>query len=190
MTSKSPKDIEPKKIVNRLDDSELDPNSLDPFIDGWNAAGLDTQAARQTIKTIDDFDAEYFAHLKRAGTFLERGVDADTSPDLAAMLAPFDDLAAFLVDRRLTVVASNAGAEQVFGMAADDDLSNLNLSADMTDILVSTLKGIFTASDTTDRLLKLEVPGDRGTALFQMRALVDTATHRCEHAMIDTIRYN
>lgn len=95
MTSKSPKEIDPDYIVDQLCDIALDPNSLDPFIDAWNAAGLDAQAARKTIETIDDFDAAYFAHLKRAGTFLDRGVDVDAELDLAAMLAPFEDLAAF-----------------------------------------------------------------------------------------------
>lgn len=190
MTSKSPKDIDPDNIVDQLYDIALDPNSLDPFIDAWNAAGLDAQAARKTIETIDDFDAAYFAHLKRAGTFLDRGVDADARLDLAAMLAPFDDLAAFIVDRTLTVVASNAGAQQVFGVTANDALDKLNLSTDMTEVLVTTLGVVFAGVDEPDRLLRLDVPGERGGALFQIRALADTATHRREHALIVTTRYH
>jgi len=190
MIPKPPKDIDPGNIVDQLYDIALDPNSLDPFIDAWNAAGLDAQAARKTIETIDDFDAAYFAHLKRAGTFLDRAVDADAGPDLAAMLAPFDDLAAFIVDRKLTVVASNPGAQQAFGVVDGCELNDLSLSADMTDVLATTLGVVFAGTHQPDRLLRLDVPGERSAALCQIRALADTATRRAEHALIVTTRYH
>lgn len=190
MPPKSPSNIDPENIVDQLYDIALDPNSLDPFIDAWNAAGLDAKAARKAIETIDDFDAAYFAHLKRAGTFLDRGVAADTEPDLAAMLAPFDDLAAFIVDRSMSIVACNAGAQQAFGVADECDLTELTLSVEMKDVLVTTLGAVFAGADQPDRLLRLDVAGDRGGALFQIRALADSATHRPEHALIVTTRYH
>ena len=190
MPPKSPKDIDPVNIVDQLYDIALDPNSLDPFIDAWNAAGLDAKAARKTIETIDDFDAAYFAHLKRAGTFLDRAIDADAGPDLVALLAPFDDLAAFIVDRKLNIVASNPGAQKAFGVIDGSGLNDLSLSADMIDVLETTLGDVFAGTDQPDRLLRLDVPGERSAALCQIRALADTPTKRAEHALIVTTRYH
>lgn len=91
MTPKPPKDIDPSRIVDQLYDIALDPESLNPFIDAWNAAGLDAETARKTIRTIDAFDDAYHAHLQRAETFLARGEEVDPSSDLAVMLTPFGD---------------------------------------------------------------------------------------------------
>lgn len=190
MTPKLPRDIDPENIVDQLYDIALDPNSLEPFIDAWNAAGLDASAARKTIETIDDFDAAYLAHLKRAETFLARGSDIDTGIDLAAMLAPFGDLAAFIVDRQLLVVASNAGAQHAFGIADGVDLADLHLSLDMKEALNTTLIRVFNDVNQPDRLLRLHVPGERGTALFQIRGLADTASSRTQHTLVVTTQYH
>jgi len=193
MTPKSPPpkstaDIDPDKIVAQLYDIALDPNSLDDFIDAWNGAGLDAQAARRTIETIDDFDAAYHAHLERAGTFLDRGADIDTGPDLAAMLTPFEDLAAFIVDRKLMVVASNAGAQHAFGMLNDVALDDLIIAPDMKTALDAALGQVFNAADRPDRLL--HVPGDKGGALFQIRPLAHSATSKPQHALVVTTLYH
>lgn len=181
-------DIDPDKIVDRLYDIALDPSSLDLFIDAWNGAGLDARAARKTIETIDDFDAAYHAHLNRAETFLDRGGDADTGPDFAAMLAPFEDLAAFIIDRTLRVVASNEGAQLAFGMLENSDLADVNLAPDMKNALDTALENVFAGADQPDRLL--HVAGDRGAALFQIRALADAAAARPQHALVVTTLYH
>ncbi len=190
MTRKSPGDIDPDTIVDQLYDIALDPQSLDPFIDAWNAAGLDAQAARQTIKTIDDFDTAYLAHLKRAETFLARGADEGVGPDLAAMLAPFEDLAAFIVEAEMRVVASNAGARQAFGIADGVALRDLFLQDDMQNALVDTLTTVFSGGDQPDRLLRLQFPGDRGPALFQIRVLSETSAQKPQHALVVTTQYH
>jgi pimeloyl-ACP methyl ester carboxylesterase/DNA-binding CsgD family transcriptional regulator len=183
-------DIDPDNIVDQLYDIALDPESLDTFIEAWNAAGLDTSAARRTIKSIDAFDDAYMAHLKRAETFLARGADVDTGPDLAAMLSPFDDLAAFIIDQNLQVVASNAGAKHVFGMTDNVDISALHLPPDMQEALTNTMTHVFGAPDQPDRLLRLQFPGERGPALFQIRALVNGASPKPQHALVVTTQYH
>lgn len=166
MTPKTPLDIDPENIVDQLYDIAIDPNSLDPFVDAWNAAGLDASATRKTIETIDNFDAAYLAHLKRAGTFLARGDDTDAGPDLAAILTPFRDLAAFIVDRKLSVVASNAGAQQAFEMLDDTSLGDMRLAPDTIQALNEALTSLFNDAERPDRLLRLYDSGERGTALF------------------------
>lgn len=190
MTRNSKTGIDPDNIVDQLYDIALDPQSLGTFIDAWNDAGLDASAARKTIETIDQFDLAYQAHLKRAETFLARGAEPDDGPDLTATLTPFDNLAAFIVDRDLDVVASNDGARQAFGIEDGGQLDTLHLPEDMQDALHDSLRDVFRTADRPDRLLKLEVTGQRGPALFQIRRLTDTGGHGTEHALVVTTQYH
>lgn len=190
MTQKNSPDIDPDNIVDQLYDIALDPETLDTFIGAWNAAGLEDGEARKTIENIDDFDMAYRAHLKRAETFLARGADQDNGPDLAATLTPFEDLAAFIVDQNLQVVACNDGAQQGFGISENAELSSLHLPTDMQDALEQSLTKVFGAPDQPDRLLRLQFPGQRGPALFQIRALTDTADGSPQHALIVTTQYH
>lgn len=180
--------IDPDTIVDQLYDIALDPNSLHLFIDAWNGAGLDAQAARKAIETIDDFDAAYHAHLKRAQTFLDRGDGDDAGPDLAALLAPFEDLAAFIVDRNSQVVASNMGAQHALSMADGIELADIDLAPDMKVALDGVLSQIFSGGDQPDRLL--HVPGKKGAALFQIRPLANIATTRPQYALVVTTLYH
>jgi len=50
-TSQSP--LNSDSVVDQLYDVALDPVSLDGFVDAWNAAGLDTKAARETLESFD-----------------------------------------------------------------------------------------------------------------------------------------
>lgn len=190
MPPSKPLDLDPENIVDQLYDIALDPNSLDPFIDAWNAAGLDASVTRKTIETIDNFDAAYHAHIKRAETFLKRGGDAAAEPDLAAILTPFRDLAAFIVDRKLTVVASNAGAQQAFGMMDNSALIDMPHAPETSTVLSTALTSLFNDWEQPDRLLRLDTSAEPGTALFQLRALSETATSRPEHALVVTTRYH
>jgi DNA-binding NarL/FixJ family response regulator/pimeloyl-ACP methyl ester carboxylesterase len=190
MKNDSPSDIDPENIVDQLYDIALDPQSLDAFIEAWNAAGLDASAARKTIKNIDEFDSAYLAHLKRAETFLARGAKLDTGPDFAAMLTPFEDLAAFIVDQDFQAVASNEGAQQVFGISANVGLTALRLPPDMQEALNATLTKVFSTPEQTDRLLQLQLTGERGSALFQIRGLSDVAGQTPRHALVVTTQYH
>lgn len=182
--------IDPENIVDQLYDIALDPQSLDLFIDAWNAAGLDASTARQTIKTIDDFDAAYMAHLKRAETFLARGQDVDDGPDLTKMLAPFEDLAAFIIDRDMRIVASNSGAQHALGIEDGTDLDHFHLPHNAQEQLLDTLGTVFATNDQPDRLLRLQFSGDQGPALFQIRGLSERANAAPQYALIVTTQYH
>jgi pimeloyl-ACP methyl ester carboxylesterase/DNA-binding CsgD family transcriptional regulator len=177
-------------IVDQLYDIALDPNSLVTFIDAWNDAGLDASAARQTIKDIDQFDSTYQAHLNRADTFLSRGAPTSNAPDLAAVLAPFNALAAFIVDCDLQIIASNAGAKQAFGIEEGRQLNALNLSGDALDAVQAVLRDVFSKTESPDRLLKIELSEKSGPALFQVRKLKSAHGGGAEHALVVTTRYH
>lgn len=190
MTDRPTKEINPQKIVDQLYDIALDPQSLDGFIDAWNEAGLDAQAARQTIADIDQFDQAYQDHLDRADTFLARGADATEGPDLAAILTPFKALAAFIVDRDLTVVAGNAGAGQAFGLENGIRLNALNLPRGALDAVEDAVRSVLRTSESPDHLLKVEFSDQRGPALFQFRRLQGANAQGSEHVLVVTTRYH
>ncbi|MEP5153006.1 helix-turn-helix transcriptional regulator, partial [Planktotalea sp.] len=190
MTQDFSNDASPKTFVDQLYDIALDPHSLENFIDAWNDAGLDASAARQTLKDIDQFDQAYQAHLNRAETFLARGLELDGEPDLAAILSPFSTLAAFIVDRDLQIIASNAGAEQAFGIEEGSRLSALNLPSDALDAVHACVRDVFRSSESPDRLLKVELSEHHTPALFQIRKLARDDGKEAKHTLIVTTRYH
>lgn len=190
MTKDAKTEINPQNIVDQLYDIALDPHSLETFIDAWNEAGLDAQAARQTLQDIDQFDQAYRAHLTRADTFLAREVENEEAPALAAILTPFNTLAAFVVDRRLQVVASNAGAQQAFDIEDGAALTALNLPHEALEMVHAGLRDVFASTSSPDRLLKIDSPGQRSPALFQVRKLEGAGRTDGEHALVVTTRYH
>lgn len=190
MTDKRHSNIDPVAIVDQLYDIALDPETLDLFIDAWNAAGLDTRAARLTLKSIDRFDQVYREHLKRAETFLTRTSESEKADDLAATLAPFNSLAAFIVDRDQKILAHNEGAKDAFSTADCAHLNQLRLPAEAIGALKDCVADVFRTADRPDRLLKLEYDNQRGTTLFQVRRLLGTTTQDPSHALVVTTRYH
>ncbi len=190
MTPEGPrKEISPQKLVDQLYDIALDPQSLDRFIDVWTEAGLDASAARKTIPDTDAFDLAYSTHLSRAETFLARGAAAADTPDPVSFLAPFDALAAFIVDKQLQVVVSNDGAQESFGVADGVRLNASRLPQEALDAVSEALRRIFRRSETPDHLLKVEFAGERGPALFQFRKLTGTGDRAPGHVLVVTTRY-
>ena len=190
MTKAPDNGINSEKIVDQLYDIALDPNSLEAFIDAWNDAGLDTSTARQTIQDIDQFDQAYQAHLNRADTFLSRGVEYDEKADLAAILTPFNALAAFIVDRDMQIVACNEGAQQAFGIEEGVRLKALSLPGYAQDVVHAGVRDVFRNADSPDRLLKIEFSGRPGPALFQVRKLESANGSPTHHALVVTTRYH
>lgn len=188
MTRDPKSGLDPDNIVNQLYDIALDPGSLDTFIEAWNSAGLDGQAARRTIQDIDTFDEVYFAHLNRAETFLNRG--EDDGPSLDETLAPFENLAAVIVDSSLQIVACNAGAALSFGLKDGDTLDALEAPMGELEKFHDTLGDLFRSTDNPNRLLKLEIGTAAVQTLFQIRKLADTAKDSLPLALIVTTQYH
>lgn len=188
MPQDSKPQLDPNAIVDRLYDIALDPGALETFLDAWNGAGLDTQSARQTIEAIDAFDEKFSTHLKRAETFLNRG--EAPGPSLQGMIAPFENLAAMIVDRSLTVLACNAGATSSFKLRDGDTLDKLHASPASQSMLQDALKGLFSSATKPDRLIKLDVGPEEAQTLFQMRRLSEKDPSGNPLALIVTTQYH
>lgn len=188
MTRDVQPDLDPQNIVDQLYDIALDPGALDTFIGAWNSAGLDARSARRTIEDIDRFDAAFSSHLKRAEMFLLRG--EDDAPSLTELLAPFENLAALIVDRSMRVVACNAGAAHSFGLAEGDHLAGLQSSASAQELLDEAMQDLFRSVEKPDRLLRLEVGPNTNQTLIQLRRLSETGDDGLPLALVVTTQYH
>lgn len=188
MTNDMLPDLTQGNLADRLYDIALDPEALETFIDLWNSAGLDAQSARQTMDDIAAFDDTYSSHLNRADTFLGRG--EDEGPTLSALLAPFENLAAMIVDRALNVVACNAAATHYYDLKAGDNLVKLQVPQPDQDKLETAIGDLFNAAAKPDCLLKLETGPNAVQTLLQMRRLSKTADGGPMNALIVTTRHH
>ncbi|MEP4197745.1 MAG: LuxR C-terminal-related transcriptional regulator [Aliishimia sp.] len=189
MTPNAPTDLDHGKIVDQLYDIALDPGSLDGFIDAWNAAGLDSQTARTILEEIDNFDVAFQAHLRRAETFLHRNATEETPP-LSDVLAPFENLAALIVDRSLTIIACNEGAASSFGVKEGDKVAKLPLNEGVSTTFATTLKDHLQATAAPDKLLNVELDNAPRATLFQLRRLTETDANGHPVLLIVTTQYH
>ncbi len=190
MTNRSHQKFDPSVVVDQLYDIALEPETLDAFIDAWNEAGLDAQTARQAITGMDQFDQAFQAHLNRAATFLARSGDGSAQPDLAATLAPFESLAAFIISKDLSIVACNDGAKKAYAAKTGASMETLELSQDAKDVLANGLKSIFGNDGANQRLLHLESPTKTGPALFQIRKVLGVDHQETGVALVITTQYH
>ncbi|SLN60898.1 LuxR C-terminal-related transcriptional regulator [Pseudooctadecabacter jejudonensis] len=188
MTQKTP--IDPDAIVDQLYDIALDTDSLLPFMEAWNAAGLDAQDVRQTVEHIDQFDTAYQAHLTRAETFLRRDATRGAGPDFAAMLSRFHGLAAFIVDATRSVAATNDGARHGFSLEAGQDLSTLDLPAEAVARLRDGIDAVLASPQQGDKLLKITLSGATGTLLFQLHRLAVASDLAAPHVLVVTTHFH
>ncbi len=181
--------LDPDAIVDTLYDIAIDPQSLASFVDTWNAAGLDASDARQSIETFDEFDKVYQSHLKRAETFLRRDEHNNLGPDFAEILVPFNNLAAFVINKTGGIVAGNDGAIESFAIKIGASCSASDLPSEVQAALIETVEDAAIEAKQTDRLLKLEMKDNRGTALFRLRRLDFSGDALAPYVLVVTTHY-
>lgn len=189
MTIKPSGKFTPDSIVDILYDIALDPSTLDGFIDTWTEAGLDSREARQLIEDFDRFDDAYKKHLHRADTFLKRGIATEDSPDITAALAPFENLAAFIVDSSLRVVVANDAAQYAFGIQNSTPLAQAQIALDSQEPLIQTLRKTLSAPKPTQHLLKVFDVAAASPAVFQIRQLATRGQDEQTLALVVTTNY-
>ncbi len=177
-------------IVDTLYDIALDPTSLDDFVETWTDAGLDSHQTREMLEGFGEFDDVYQAHISRAETFLRRGTDLESGPDFAKALAPFESLAAFIVDRALNVVAANDGAVHSFGVTAGAPLADVQFPAETVAPLTSALQKTLQSPKPTQHLLKLEAAENPMPVVFQIKQLPAGPSNQEALALVVTTKYH
>ncbi len=170
LTNKDAPKVEmPGFFVDGTLDVALDPTFLDTFIGAWNRAGLETKISRRSVAEIDELGPTYFAHLKRAEVFLQRG-ETD-QPGINAILAPFDSLVAFIVDDNLNILALNEATRDWFKTWSDSSRTTAEVPPDIAKPLRQALRTSAVSNDTRTSVVKLETEDRPDTSLLQIRPL-------------------
>jgi len=153
--------------LDKLYEVAVDPERYECLLDSWEdkigaVRGLDLSARAF-------HDPEIEAHFERADIFLDRLQDAEIKDDPAAVLAQFENVAACLVDHRMTVEAVNMTARTVFELAEGQRLSNLPLDEFDLGELSKAISESIREPDTATRLFRFRCTARERIIVFQIR---------------------
>ena len=141
--------------IDRLYDVALDPLRYEALLDHWESAigPLRAQADFQSPQFLDDPLIE--GHFERAGTFLDRVDTGDETSEIEAILAPFDRVAAFVLDGAQHIRAANATAKTLMGLHNGAALRDLPINPEDIEAVRSTLRGLFSDGPEDSAILRV-----------------------------------
>lgn len=112
-------------IISRVYDVALDPSRYEALLDKWEMTMGPIRSGRMEVQGIHD--AHILGHFDRAAEVLER-TDIPSGPsEIDALMAQFDNMAAVIIDRDLTILELNSAAAQVLRSARGAALSRIAL---------------------------------------------------------------
>ncbi len=190
MSSDHKDELSSTAIVDTLYDIALDPRSLENFIETWTDAGLDRELTRQVLEGFDEFDTVFHDHISRADTFLRRDKENDKLSELTGALAPFESLAAFVVDRSHQIVAANDGSRDSFGLTEGASLAEVNVPVDTYQPLLDALNKTLASPKPTQSLLKVGTEDSPTPIVFQIRQLPERNSEQGNLALVVTTKYH
>ncbi|MCK0126414.1 LuxR C-terminal-related transcriptional regulator [Gelidibacter sp. F2691] len=143
------------EAIERLYDVALDPSRYETLLDLWESAlkplreGVDLSAPR----LLDDHTIS--SHFERAGAFLDRLDQSSTQDQLNAAIAPFDKVAAFLLDQKGKIAAVNGAAEQVLGLVLGDDIAKMRVNPEDVESIRVAARILVTDESENTAVLRL-----------------------------------
>ena len=159
--------------IDRLYDVALDPSRYEALLDHWESAigPLRAQADFQSPQFLDDPLIQ--GHFERASTFLDRVDTGDETKEIEAILAPFDRVAAFVLDGSQHIRAANATAKTLMGLHTGTALRDLPINPEDIEAVRSTLRGLFSNGPEDSAILRVR---SRQKAHFMVLRLQICAT--------------
>ncbi|MFB9149737.1 helix-turn-helix transcriptional regulator [Roseovarius ramblicola] len=150
------------ETIDRLYDVALDPERFEALLDHWEStvAPLRAHVDLSAPRLLDD--PKIAAHFRRATKLLDRVAAGETGPagdGLAAMLAPFERVAAMVLDGSGAVRAANPAARQVLGIGTRAALADLPLHEDDRPALAAALAMLLTDRRKDTAMLRLRGDG-------------------------------
>ncbi|MFK7938632.1 MAG: helix-turn-helix transcriptional regulator [Roseovarius sp.] len=148
-------DTDREAAIDRLYDVALDPARYEALLDHWETAmkPLRAQADFQAPRLLDD--PLIAGHFDRASTFLDR-VDTSTEIDeIKAILAPFDRVAAFVMDGTQRIRATNDAAMALMGLSDSSTLEDLPINSEDIEAVRRTLRRVLTDEKETTAILRV-----------------------------------
>ncbi|WP_104016988.1 helix-turn-helix transcriptional regulator [Roseovarius nitratireducens] len=155
-------DADRAETIDRLYDVALDPERFEALLDHWEStvAPLRAHVDLSAPRLLDD--PQIAAHFRRATAFLDRAAigEAGTGKDgLDAMLAPFERVAALVLDRGGAVRAANPAARRLMGIAERATIRDLPLHGDDRPALAAALSMLFADLGKDTAMLRLRGNG-------------------------------
>lgn len=141
--------------IDRLYDVALDPTRYEALLDHWESAigPLRAQADFAAPRLLNDPLIE--GHFERAGAFLDRLDTGNETSELEAILAPFDRVAAFVLDGTQQIRAANRTAKSVMGLQNGTPLSDLPINPEDIEAVRRTLRELFSNSPEDSAILRV-----------------------------------
>ncbi|WP_095590872.1 LuxR C-terminal-related transcriptional regulator [Actibacterium ureilyticum] len=141
--------------IERLYDVALDPARFETLLDLWESAlkPLREQVGMQSVMLLDD--PVISNHFKRAEEILDKVSSTGTRAAFDAALAPFDRVAAFLLDDRLMVAAANPAANSILRLNADRSVEDIAVNAEDITEIKSAARAIFTRAGAEAAVLRV-----------------------------------
>ncbi len=141
--------------IDRLYDVALDPTRYEALLDLWENAvsPLRAQADFKAPRLLDD--PLIASHFRRASAFLDRVDTVGLTDEVHEILAPFERVAAFILDGDLKVRAANDAAQTRLALNRSAQLSDLPINADDIDAVSRTVHTLISQSSKSTAVLRV-----------------------------------
>lgn len=112
-------------IISRVYDVALDPSRYETLLDKWEMTMAPMRLHGMEAPAIDD--ASILGHFDRAAEFLERADVAKGPSEIELLMSQFDNMAAVIIDRDLSILELNEAAARVLRSSKGAGLSRIAL---------------------------------------------------------------
>lgn len=169
-------DLDRNAAIDRLYDVALDPARYEALLDHW-------ESAIKPLRATPDFQAPHLlddpliaGHFDRASTFLDRVDTTSEIDEIEAILAPFDRVAAFVMDGGQSIRASNEAAKTLMGLTEKSSLEDLPINSEDIEAVRRTLRSVLSDEKETTAILRV-----RSRAMGRFTVLRLQLCHTADH---------
>ncbi len=148
-------DLDRDAAIDRLYDVALDPSRYEALLDHWESAirPLRAEADFHAPHLLDD--PQIAGHFDRASAFLDRLDTSSAADEIEEILAPFDRVAAFILDESQTIRASNAAAKTLMGVSENSSLKDLPINSEDIEAVRRTLRSVLSGTKEDNAVLRV-----------------------------------
>lgn len=141
--------------IERLYDVALDPARFETLLDVWESAlkPLREEAGFQSVMLLND--PVISNHFKRAEEILDTFAARGSRAAFDAALAPFDRVAAFLLDDQLQVAAANPAAQSVLRLTSGCPVEDIAVNREDVTEICKASQALFARNATESAVLRV-----------------------------------
>ena len=155
-------------LIGRVYDVALDPLSYEQLVDRWNALVMAGQPDAPSGGPLMD-DPAIFDHFDRAGAVLDRVASAPQGDEVGLLLEQFDNVAALVLDRHLSVAGLNAAAASALGLSKGARLSTAAIEPQDRIALSRQVARMLEGDGTQPSVFRVRAADEGRFIVFHMR---------------------